>query len=309
MAMLKATSRLKPFEQGEGLLKYQIPSVFKEFVVGCVRDLSVNDRAAFRFFCLGNVPGSKLDVNLESDDDIFKLIEFLVRDSTLSVKDVSFLERYLSKIGREDIIQKLEQVELRMFLGNIVEGYVKLSDCVRKDGSLLERAGRSDRVVDLLKGIKKRNKCLIEEILNQLSRIDSIYDGTDDVDGTFLRICDEIIRSDLSWSGFMVCLVIIGELYGSYGLYFGTPVDVAASDGYYVCAFSGTRTSQLLAEWILENGGMVSEPNISIITTSFRYYAAISHRFSYKMKENRTKAKLELKVKIYVTLSFSKVAS
>ena len=279
MALPTATSRLKPFAQGEGLLKYQIPSVFKEFVVGCVRDLSINDRAALRFFCLGNVPGSKLEVNLESDDDIFKLFEFLVRDSTLSVKDVSFLEPYLSEIDREDIFQKFKQVELRMFLGNIVEVYVKLSDYVRKDGSTLECAGRSDRVVNFLLGIKTRNKCLIEEILNQLSRIDGMYDGMDNVDGTFMRICDEIIRSDLSWSGFMVSLVIIGELYGSYGLYFGTPVDVAASDGFYVCAFSGTKTSQLLAEWILEKGGMVSESNITIITTSFRYYAAISHRF------------------------------
>ena len=67
MALPTATSRLKPFAQGEGLLKYQIPSVFKEFVVGCVRDLSINDRAALRFLCLGNVPGSQLDVDLESD--------------------------------------------------------------------------------------------------------------------------------------------------------------------------------------------------------------------------------------------------
>ena len=279
MALPTATSRLKPLAQGEGLLKYQIPSVFKEFVVGCVRDLSINDRAALRFFCLGNVPGSKLDVNLESDDDIFKLFEFLVRDSTLSVKDVSFLEPYLSEIDREDIFQKFKQVELRMFLGNIVEVYVKLSGCVRKDGRPLGCAGRFDRVVDFLLGIKTRNKNLIEEILNQLSRIDGMYDGMNNVDGTFMRICDEIIRSDLSWSGFMVSLVIIGELYGSYGLYFGTPVDVAASDGFYVCAFSGTKTSQLLAEWIFEKSRMVSESNITIITTSFRYYAAISHRF------------------------------
>lgn len=156
-----------------------------------------------------------------------------------------------------------------MFFGNIVEGYVKLSDCVWKDSSFLKCVSCFDRVVDFLLGIKIRNKCLIEEILNQLSRMDGMYDGMDDVDGIFLCICDEIICFDLFWFGFMVYFVIIGELYGVYGFYFGILVDVVVLDGFYVCVFSGMKISQLLVEWILENGGMVSELNIFIIIIFF----------------------------------------
>lgn len=241
MALLTVTSRLKPIENRKGVLKYQLPPVFKEFVVGCVRDLSIDDRAAFWFWCFGDVPVSKLDVNLESDHDIFKLFVVLVQDSTLSAKDVSFLERILSTIGRKDLLQRLKQVELRMFIGNIVEGYVRLRAFARQDGGALESASCSDTPIDLLVETKTRNMGLIEEILDQFSEVV--------VDGDFLQICNEIIRSHLSWSGFVAYLVIIGELYSLHS------VDVAVSEGYYVCALSGTKTSQLLAEWISENGG------------------------------------------------------
>lgn len=241
MALLTVTSRLKPIEIRKGVLKYQLPPVFKEFVVGCVRDLSIDDRAAFWFWCFGDVPVSKLDVNLESDHDIFKLFVVLVQDSTLSAKDVSFLERILSTIGRKDLLQRLKQVELRMFIGNIVEGYVRLRAFARQDGGALESASCSDTPIDLLVETKTRNMGLIEEILDQFSEVV--------VDGDFLQICNEIIRSHLSWSGFVAYLVIIGELYSLHS------VDVAVSEGYYVCALSGTKTSQLLAEWISENGG------------------------------------------------------
>ncbi|XP_022786837.1 uncharacterized protein LOC111327017 [Stylophora pistillata] len=241
MALLTVTSRLKPIENRKGVLKYQLPPVFKEFVVGCVRDLSIDDRAAFWFWCFGDVPVSKLDVNLESDHDIFKLFVVLVQESTLSAKDVSFLERILSTIGRKDLLQRLKQVELRMFIGNIVEGYVRLRAFAHQDGGALESASCSDTPIDLLVETKTRNMGLIEEILDQFSEVV--------VDGDFLQICNEIIRSHLSWSGFVAYLVIIGELYSLHS------VDVAVSEGYYVCALSGTKTSQLLAEWISENGG------------------------------------------------------
>ena len=75
MALPTATSRLKSFAQREGLLKYQCPFVLKEFVVECMRDLSHNDKAAFRIFCLGYVPVSNMEVNLENDDEILRWFE------------------------------------------------------------------------------------------------------------------------------------------------------------------------------------------------------------------------------------------
>ncbi|PFX27842.1 hypothetical protein AWC38_SpisGene7405 [Stylophora pistillata] len=261
MALLTVTSRLKPIENRKGVLKYQLPPVFKEFVVGCVRDLSIDDRAAFWFWCFGDVPVSKLDVNLESDHDIFKLFVVLVQESTLSAKDVSFLERILSTIGRKDLLQRLKQVELRMFIGNIVEGYVRLRAFAHQDGGALESASCSDTPIDLLVETKTRNMGLIEEILDQFSEVV--------VDGDFLQICNEIIRSHLSWSGFVAYLVIIGELYSLHS------VDVAVSEGYYVCALSGTKTSQLLAEWISENGGTVADFHLHFNENSDRECAKL----------------------------------
>lgn len=262
-----ATSRLKPILPREGLLIDQHPPVLKEFVVGCVRNLSIDDRAALRYLCSGYVVGSKLDVNLSSDHDIFKLFEFLVQDNKLSFADyVSVLKWILSVIVRKDLLKSLKQVKLRIYIGDIVEGYVKMNGCARENGGLSEGPCCYDGSVELLAAVKTRNKGLIEEFLNQLSMVV--------VDGNFLRICNGIIRSHLSWYGLVFYLIIIGELYKSFGRYSGTSVDVA-SDGYYVYAFSGTKTSQLLSEWILENGGLVSESNFASITISFKYYTAI----------------------------------
>ena len=59
MALPTATSRLKSFAQREWLL----------------RDLSDDDKAAFRIFCLGYVPVSNMEVNLENDDEILRWFE------------------------------------------------------------------------------------------------------------------------------------------------------------------------------------------------------------------------------------------
>ena len=75
MALPTATSRLKSFAQREGLLKYQCPFGLKEFVVECIRDESHDDKAAFRIFCLGYVPVSNMEVNLENDDEILRWFE------------------------------------------------------------------------------------------------------------------------------------------------------------------------------------------------------------------------------------------
>lgn len=249
MATLTATSRLKPIEKGKGALKYQLPYVLKKFVVGFVKDLTVDDRAAFRFMCLGDVPGSSLNENVEEDRNLYKLFESLVQIGKVSAMNVSYLKQRLLTIGRKDWLQRLEQVELRMFMDNIVEGYV------RQDGGSLEGACCCDTAVDLIVEIKTRNMCLIEDIVNQLSTVDAADDGKDDdiVVGVFLRICNKIICSHRSWFGLVACLAIV-ELYVLHSRRLVTPDDVALG-WQHVCAFSETKTSQLLAEWILENGG------------------------------------------------------
>lgn len=78
MALPSAISRLKPARPPSySMLKYQHPPVFKKFVVHFVKLLSSDDRAAFKHWLIGIIPGSKLDATEASDGDIFKLIEFL----------------------------------------------------------------------------------------------------------------------------------------------------------------------------------------------------------------------------------------
>ena len=82
-----------------------------------------------------------------------------------------------------------------MFIGNTIEGYVKSNRCAPENGSLLEGASCSDTVINILTGIKTRNRASIEEILNQLSTVV--------VDGNCLHVCNSIIRSRLSWFAFV----------------------------------------------------------------------------------------------------------
>ena len=81
------------------MLKYQHPPVFKQFVVNFVRFLTIEDRAAFKHWCIDLVSGSKLDVDVANDGDIFKLIEFLLCARELSFTDMSLLNEFLSSVG------------------------------------------------------------------------------------------------------------------------------------------------------------------------------------------------------------------
>ena len=250
MALLPATSRLKqPSFQADGLMKYQHPPVLKEFVVRCVRSLSVDDRAAFRYWCIGVVPGSKLDVNVVSDDDIFRLVEFLFGVKELSVDDVSFLEKFLSLVGRRDLLKTLKQVELRMSVGRILEDYVngfRHYGCTKSARSYCN-------IVEFLLATKEVNQELVTVVVEELRKVGD--------DRSILKFFSGFIRgSQLSWSEVTSSLVIIGELYASLDRSLEV-VDQATDmgDGYYMCLFSKTEMSEFLTDWMLKNGSLVSK--------------------------------------------------
>lgn len=216
-------------------------SVFKQFVITCIRSLSSDEREAFRHWCIGIIPESKLDVNLACDGDMFRLIEYLCNDCKLSFTDMSLLKKFLSSVSRSDMFEALERVELLNSIGCILEDYVN-SFC---QGTCKKFADSYANIVRFLLIIREGNQELISPLLEQFMQVNEDCKPLDILD-------DVILDSQLSWSMVISSLVITGELYASF-----SSADLA-EDGYYVCLFSETRGSEFLTRWIFENGGLVS---------------------------------------------------
>ena len=109
----------------------------------------MDEREAFRHWCIGIIPESKLDVNLSSDGDMFKLIEFLCNDHKLSFTNLSLLRRFLSSVSRSDMLEELERVELRICVGSIVEDYIKFVYGFRQ-GACIKMASSYTNIVEFL---------------------------------------------------------------------------------------------------------------------------------------------------------------
>ena len=220
--------------------------VFKDFVIQFVKSLSLDEREAFRFWCFGIIPESKLDANLSKDGDMLRLIEFLCNDHKLSFTDLSLLRRFLSSVGRCDILERLERVELCIAVGCIVEDYIKSVNGFRQ----IKLASRFTNIAEFLTTTREGNQELISSIIEVLSR--EVNDNN-----TILQNLDSaILDSQLSWSTVISSLLIMGELYAS-----SSPVRLA-ENGDYVSMFSETRASECLTVWMLENGGLVSKTDI-----------------------------------------------
>lgn len=215
--------------------------VFKSFVVGCIRSLSRDEREAFRHWCIGIIPKTKLDVNL-SDGDMFKLIEFLCNAYKLSFTDLLLLKRFLLSVSRFDMLEELERVELRIHVGSIMEDYIKSVHGLRQ-GADMELISRYRSIVGFLIATREENQELIfPNIPREVNDKDIILENLDRA----------ILDSQLSWSTVISSLVIMGQLYASF-----SRVDLAVK-GYYVNMFSETRASECLTQWLLDNGGLVS---------------------------------------------------
>ena len=219
-------------------------SVFKGFVIDFVRSLSMNDREAFRHWCFGIIPESKLDVDLSNDGEMFRLIEFLCNDYKLSFTDLSLLRKFLSRVSRDDMLEALERVELLISVGFIMEDYIKSVYVYgfRQGSPDMKLASRYTHIVEFLLTTREENQELISP---------NIEDNDND---TILENLESaILDSQLSWSTVTSSLVIISELYASF-----KPVDLEES-GFYVSMFSETRASEFITQWMLDNGGLVSK--------------------------------------------------
>lgn len=97
-----------------GVLYDESVDIFKTFVIGFVRSLSNDDRAAFKYWCKDIIPQRKLDVNVAADDDMFNLIVSLQNGVKLSFTDMSFLKAFLTNIGSLELLEKLNYAEVRI---------------------------------------------------------------------------------------------------------------------------------------------------------------------------------------------------
>ena len=133
--------------------------IFKSFVVRCIRSLSRDEREAFRHWCIGIIPKTKLDVEL-SDGDMFKLIELLCNDCKLGFTDLLLLKRFLWSVSRVDMFEELERVELRIYVGCIMEDYIKSVYGFRQ-GADMRLISRYKNIVEFLAATRQENQELI----------------------------------------------------------------------------------------------------------------------------------------------------
>lgn len=205
-----------------GFPSSQQQAVFKRFILEFVNSLCKDDRKAFRYWCKGFIPGKDLDINVDDDGDIFKLIELLEDHNQLFFDDMSLLKKFLSGVKRIDLLVKLEKAELSIVVGKILERY--------KVFYLGSDAG--DFYAEVVGLLVSR----ISQVLEQVRRICSDERVLLSLDGV---IREYLLSSECTWSRVTAVLVILAE--------FSAEVDEDVQ-----------TTIDLLAENMHKLGGMVS---------------------------------------------------
>ena len=122
-----------------------------------------------------------------------------------------------------------------------------------RHGTPVKLARDQASVSKFLLAIKEINKELISPVLNR--QLEQVED-----DNVVLQVIKSPLlkTSSLSWSKFTSYLVSIGEFYASFSWPRNQLPDVVV-DGHFTSLFSDTKTCELLTEWMLKNGGLVSD--------------------------------------------------
>ena len=193
-----------------GFPSSQQQAVFKRFILEFVNSLYKDDRRAFRYWCKGFIPAKDLDINVDDDGDIFKLIELLQDHNQLLFDDMSFLKKFLSGVKRIDLRVKLEKAELSIEVGKILERY-----------KMVQGSDAGDFYAEVVELLVSR----ISQMLEQVRRICS--------DERVLLYLDGVIReyllsSECTWSRVTAVLVILAELPAAVDEDVQTTVDLLA---------------------------------------------------------------------------------
>ena len=194
-----------------GFPSSQQQAVFKRFILEFVNSLYKDDRRAFRYWCKGFIPAKDLDINVDDDGDIFKLIELLQDHNQLLFDDMSLLKKFLSGVKRIDLRVKLEKAELSIEVGKILERYKMV---------FYQGSDAGDFYAEVVGLLVSR----ISQMLEQVRRICS--------DERVLLYLDGVIReylsSECTWSRVTAVLVILAELPAAVDEDVQTTVDLLA---------------------------------------------------------------------------------
>ena len=198
-----------------GFPSSQQQTVFKRFILEFVQSLGKDDRKAFRYWCKGLIPGKELDINVDDDGDILKLIELLQDHNLLLFDDMSLLKKFLSVVKRIDLLGKLEKAELSIEVGKILERYKMV---------FYQGSDAGDFYAEVVGLLVSR----ISQMLEQVRRICS--------DERILLYLDGVIReylsSECTWSRVTAVLVILAELSAEVDEDVQTTIDLLAESMY-----------------------------------------------------------------------------
>lgn len=203
-------------------------------------ELDKPQQEAFKFFCVGEVPASYLEVH--GREGILELITKLEQVGSVSYENVTFMRDVLSAIGRVDLIEsKLDGFEWERELLFVLMDYGLMK---KQEGRECLMGRRSTRVAKrLMKVAKGRISMMIDDLLQE----------TDAADASVVKILDMFIESsgikeNMSWAS--VAMMVV----------FGAEVVVYTSEMEYERHLKEVahRLAKYLAPWMSENGGWVS---------------------------------------------------
>ena len=196
-----------------GFPSSQQQTVFKRFILEFVQSLGKDDRKAFRYWCKGLIAEKELDINVDDDGDILKLIELLQDHNLLLFDDMSLLKKFLSVVKRIDLLGKLEKAELSIEVGKILERY-----------KMVQGSDAGDFYAEVVELLVSR----ISQMLEQVRRICSDERGLLYLDG----VIREHLSSACTWSRVIAVLVILAELSAEVDEDVQTTIDLLAESMY-----------------------------------------------------------------------------
>ena len=196
-----------------GFPSSQQQTVFKRFILEFVQSLGKDDRKAFRYWCKGLIPEKELDINVDDDGDILKLIELLQDHNLLLFDDMSLLKKFLSVVKRIDLLGKLEKAELSIEVVKILERY-----------KMVQGSDAGDFYAEVVELLVSR----ISQMLEQVRRICSDERGLLYLDG----VIREHLSSACTWSRVIAVLVILAELSAEVDEDVQTTIDLLAESMY-----------------------------------------------------------------------------
>ena len=248
MAQSSATSRLKREN-------YEHSTLFKSLILNFVSSLGRDDREAFRFWCINDIPRSKLDVDVINDDDVLRLIEFLLDDN---LTNMSFLKKFLLSRKCYKLLEELKFAEICITIDVILEAYGMVRSAevdqstngdrdrivgrtVRVDADIANVTGFDFKYADIVEFLVVTRGNNLSQVVEQLKRV-----SIDDME--VLDLLKSVLEDTQQWSTVTASMAVLGELYSTIG---------SEKKDYL----------EVYVRLVLEHGGLVSKVKLTFWQT------------------------------------------